>query len=159
MWQLASESLSRFPDVVVTVAGIEGHPVSVRQPSRRYDAKTGEMPILIPASVAPAAGPANVLAHSHDENLWNLRMVRIKGRLEKRSEGWTFVSTAFTPPAPGGFKSRWQMAKAMRRSSCRYLAVRGIAHPKVNWMALKRMQRQAQRNRRRAARLTPKVFV
>ncbi|GBG37446.1 hypothetical protein [Mycobacterium montefiorense] len=148
MWQLASESLSAFPEVVITTVGIGGHPVSVRQRSPRYDAETGEMPVLMPASVAPAAGPANVLAHSHDEDLWNLRIVRIKGRLESRDGGWIFVSTAFTPPSPEGFKSRWLMAKAMRRSSSRYLAARGLAHPKVNWTILKRMQRQAQLNRR-----------
>ncbi|MCV7425131.1 hypothetical protein [Mycobacterium montefiorense] len=149
MWQLASESLSEFPEVVVTAVGVEGHPVSVRQHSSRYDAQTGEMPVLIPTSVAPAAGPANLLAHSHDEDLWNLRIVRVTGRLESRGEGWVFVSTAFTPPSPDGFKSRWQMAKAMRRSSRRYLAARGMAHPKVNWPIINSMQRQAHLNRLR----------
>lgn len=149
MWQLASESLSDFPEIVVTAVGIDGHPVSVRQHAPRYDAHTGEMPVVIPASLAPAAGPANVLAHSHDENLWNLRIVRIKGRLERRDGGWTFVSTSFTPPSPAGFKSRWQMAKAMRRSSSRYLAARGLRRPKVNWTIIKSMQHQAQLNRLR----------
>jgi hypothetical protein len=112
------------------------------------------MPVLIPSSITPVAGPANVLAHSHDEDLWDLRIVRITGRLDRRDEGWTFVSAAFTPPSPDGFTSRWQMAKAMRRTSGRYLAARGMAHPKVNWTVLKSMQRQAQLNRRRAGRFT-----
>lgn len=154
MWQLASESLSTFPEVVLTAVGIEGHPVSVRQHSGRYDAQSGEMPVLIPAPLAAVEGPANLLAHSHDEDLWNLRIVRVKGRLERRHEGWVFISTAFTPPSPEGFKSRWQMAQAMRRSSSRYLAARGMAQPKVNWRVLKRMQRQAQLEQRRASKFT-----
>ena len=158
MWQLASEWLSRFPEVVVTAFGIEGHPVSVRQHSPRYDAQTGEMPVLLPTSVAPVAGPANVLAHYHDENLWDLQIVRVKGRLERRDEGWIFISTAFTPPSPAGFKSRWQMAKAMRRSSSRYLAARGLDRPKVNWTVLKSMQRQAQLDRHLAGRFPRNGF-
>ena len=119
----------------------------MRQHSPRYDAQTGEMPVRLPTSVAPVAGPANMLAHYHDENLWDLQIVRVKGRLERRDEGWIFISTAFTPPSPAGFKSRWQMAKAMRRSSSRYLAARGLDRPKVNWTVLKSMQRQAQLDR------------
>ena len=150
MWHLAAESLSRFPDVIFTALSNEEYPVSVRQRSRRCDARTGEMPVLIAPSVAMVPGPANVLAHYHDENLSNLQMVQIKGRLDKRHDDWIFVSTAFTPPPRGKLKSLWQMAKAMRRTSRRYLATRGLERPRVNWAALKSLQRQAQLDRRRA---------
>lgn len=143
MWRLAAESLTRFPEVIVTAMNNEGYPVSVRQRSPRYDARTGEMPVRIPESVAVAAGPANVLAHYHDENLWNLHMMQIKGYLEKRHEDWVFVSTAFTPLAQGQLRSLWQMAKAMRRGSRRYLAIRRLDRPRVNWAVIKRLQRQA----------------
>src|ERR1700754_4460183 len=105
MWQLAAETLSRFPEVVVTSVSRDGYPISVRQASSSYDAETGEMLVRIPASVAVMAGPANVLAHHHDENLSDLRMVQIKGRLEKRHCEWVFVSRAFTPPSSGRLKS------------------------------------------------------
>lgn len=150
MWQQAAESLGRFPEVVVTALTSQGYPVSVRQRSPRYDATAGEMPILIPASVPVVPGPANVLAHYHDENLSSLQIVQIKGRLERRYCDWIFVSTAFTPPTRGQLKSLWQMAKAMRRTSRRYLATRGLERPKVNWAALKGLQRQAELDRRRA---------
>ena len=151
MWQLAAESLSRFPEVIVTALSHEQYPVSIRQRPARYDPRTGEMPVLIPASVAAMPGPANVLAHHHDERLANLQMMQIKGRLEKRDGEWVFVTTAFTPPARGRFAPRWQMAKAMRRSSERYLATRGLQRPKVNWAAIKRLQQQAQLDRRSAS--------
>src|SRR5690242_16548151 len=122
MWQLAAESLSRFPEVIVTALSHEQYPVSIRQRPTRYDPRTGEMPVLIPESVAAAPGPANVLAHHHDERLSDLQMMQIKGRLENRDGEWVFVTTAFRPPARGRFASLWQMAKAMRRASRRYLA-------------------------------------
>ena len=86
MWQLAAETLSRFPEVVVTAVSRDGYPISVRVTSSRYDAEAGELPVWIPASVAVMPGPANVLAHYHDENLGDLRMAQIKGRLEKLAE-------------------------------------------------------------------------
>jgi hypothetical protein len=149
MWQLAAESLSLFPEVIVTAFSHDQYPVSIRQRPARYDPRTGEMAVLIPASVAAMPGPANVLAHHHDENLSDLRMMQIKGRLERRDEEWVFVTTGFTPPPRGRYAPRWQMANAMRRSSRRYLATRGLQRPKVNWAAIKSLQRQAQFDRRR----------
>ena len=151
MWHLAAETLSRFPEVIVTAVSRDGYPISVRQTSPRYDAETGEMSIRIPESVAVMPGRSNVLARYHDENLSDLRMAQIKGRLEMRHGDWIFVSTAFTPPARGRLKSMRAMAKAMRRSSGRYLATRGLRRPKVNWAALRSLQRQAQVDRRRTA--------
>jgi hypothetical protein len=151
MWQLAAESLSRFPSVIVTALSNEQYPVSIRQRPARYDPRTGEMPVLIPASVVAMPGPANVLAHHHDENLSDLQMMQIKGRLERHDGEWVFVTTAFRPPPRGRFAPRWQMAKAMRRASGRYLATRGLRRPKVNWAAIKRLQQQAQLDRRNAS--------
>jgi hypothetical protein len=154
MWQLAAETLSRFRDVVVTAVGRDGYPISVRQSSSHYDAGTGEMPVRLPTPVAVKSGPANILAHHHDANLSDLQMVQIKGRLEKRDGDWIFVSVAFTPPSSGRLASMRAMARAMRRSSRRYLAARGLPTPKVNWAAIKGLQRQAQDDRRRASQVS-----
>jgi hypothetical protein len=151
MWHLAAESISRFPEVVLTALSFDGYPVSVRQRSPRYDAETGEMRVRIPASVALVPGPANVLAHYHDENLSNLTMIQIKGRVERRSNHWVFISMAFTPPPQGGLKSRWLMAKAMRRTSRRYLDTRELKRPEVNWAVIKGLQRQAELDRTKSS--------
>ncbi len=151
MWQLAAESLSGFSEVIVTAMSHQGYPVSVRQPLGRYDANTGKLPVLIPASLEVVPGPANVLAHYHDENLSNLQMMQIKGHLESRDDTWIFITTAFKPPPRGKLKSRWQMAMAMRRASRRYLAARSVRRPRVNWAAIKTLQQQAQRGRSHAS--------
>jgi hypothetical protein len=146
MWHLAAESLGRFPEAIITALSSDGYPISIRQRAPRYDGRTGEMPVLIPERVAVLPGPANVLCHYHNENLWDLQMLQINGRLERRDDSWIFVSTEFTPRPRGRLKSLWQMARAMRRSSRRYLATRGLARPQVNWTALKHLRPLSQRN-------------
>ena len=43
--------------------------------------------------------PRACSAHHHDDKLWNLHAVLIKGRLQRRDGGWVFVSVSFTPPS------------------------------------------------------------
>ena len=57
----------------------------------------------MPETLGAVAGPANLLCHYHDEKLWNLNAIQIRGRLEKRGGDWVFVTTKFTPP------SRWPL--------------------------------------------------
>jgi hypothetical protein len=143
MWSEAAKWLAGFPEAVVTIVDVDGYPVSVRQYAWRYDAATGELLVQIPETLRAAQGPANVLCHYHDEKLWNLRAIQIKGRLEQRCGEWAFVSTAFTPPASGQLRSLWQLGKRMRTSANNYLRRRGLERPQVDWMALKTLQRRA----------------
>jgi hypothetical protein len=57
------------------------------------------MLVVWPGNFAITEGPATVLCHYHDEKLWNIATMQIKGRLERRADGWVFVSSAFTPPS------------------------------------------------------------
>jgi hypothetical protein len=147
MWHQTAEWLNRFPEAVVTAMGPDGYPVSVRQLSLYYDARTGEMPVAIPAPLVALAGPANVLAHHHDEDLWNLRAIQIRGRVERRGDDWVFISEAFTPPPRGQLRTLWRLARTLRRSADRYLAKRGLTRPKVNWAAVDTLQRRARLSR------------
>ena len=71
----------------------------VRQAGLAWDAASGTMPVKLPDVLGPVAGPASLLCHFHDENLWNLRSVLVKGRLERRGDAWVFVGTSFDPPS------------------------------------------------------------
>lgn len=145
MWHQAAKELDRFPEVVVTAVSTDGYPISVRQTSRSYDERTGEMAVSIPANLSAVPGQAILLAHQHDEKLWNLNAIQIKGRLERRGADWVFVSTSFNnPPSFGEFTRLWQLQRTLRRSADRYLAKRGLACPEVNWAAIKHLRRQAQ---------------
>jgi hypothetical protein len=50
------------------------------------------MLVVWPGNFAITEGPATVLCHYHDEKLWNIATMQIKGRLERRADGWVFAS-------------------------------------------------------------------
>lgn len=137
-----AKELATFTEGVVTAVDPEGYPVSVRQSRLRYHISTGEMHVTWPDGVAVAEGPANLLCHSHDEKLWSLRALQIKGRLERRDDGWVFVGSAFTPP-PGVVVMFWRAARSNRAAGHRYLKKRGLRPPQVNWAAIKEIHRRA----------------
>lgn len=143
MWVEAATALAAFPEAVVTAVDPDGYPVSVRQNSPRYDATTGEMVVAWPHGVPINEGPANVLCHAHNEKLWNLRFLQIKGRLERRGDDWVFVSSAFTPPS-NMVVTFWRAAKSSRTAGNRYLDKRRLERPQVNWAAIKEIHRRAQ---------------
>jgi hypothetical protein len=43
--------------------------------------------------------PASLLCHSHDEKLWSLQMIELRGHVEKHQEVWTFVVDDFQSPS------------------------------------------------------------
>lgn len=126
----------------MTVVDADGYPVSIRQTASRYDAETGQMPVVWSPDFAFTEGPAIILCHSHDEKAWNLKMMQIKGRLERRTGDWVFVSTAFTPPS-GRLITFWHLSKNGRAAARRYLDKRGLTPPVVNWGAIDELWRRA----------------
>jgi len=139
VWAEAANWLGKFDEAVLTGIDDDGYPVSVRINARDYDAATGALPVTVPAELRVVAGPANVLAHSHDEKLWKLTMIQIKGRLESRDGGWVFQSTKFDAPAKLAFV---QFLRSNSASAQKYLDKRGLARPPVNWAAAKEIQRR-----------------
>jgi hypothetical protein len=142
VWAEAAKWLGKFPEAVVTAVDAEGYPVSVRQTAPSYDADTGQMSVAWPAGVAVAEGPASVLCHSHNEKVWNIKAMQIKGRLERRAGDWVFISTAFTPP-PGMLITFLRLSRNGRAAARRYLDKRGLTAPAVNWDAIDELQRRA----------------
>jgi hypothetical protein len=61
--------------------------------------------------------PATVLCHSHDEKLWNIQQMRIKGRLERRADQWVFISTDFRRPPRSQLTLFWGFIP--RHAQCR----------------------------------------
>ena len=93
MWDEAAKWLNKFDEVVLTVLDTDGYPASVRADSHAYDPATGELPAAVPDALRVVEGPASLLCHCHDEKLWKLNAIQVKGRLENRDGAWVFVST------------------------------------------------------------------
>jgi hypothetical protein len=136
-WAEAARHVGRFPEGVVSARDANGFPLSVRQTRLAFDAATGTVPVTIPDALDAAPGPACLLCHAHDDKLWSLRAIQVKGRLERDGAGWRFVTTAFAPP------SAWRMLRDARATAKSYLAKRGLATPEVNFAAIARMWERA----------------
>lgn len=139
MWARAAGALARYPEAVLNAIDEQGYPLSVRQTSPRYDATTGLLPVVIPDSLGAVEGPASLLAHHHDDKLWNLHAVLIKGRLQRRDDGWVFVSVSFTPP------STWAMLRGAKQACERYLASRKLPRPVVRFESIQAMWAEAKK--------------
>lgn len=137
MWAKAAKAVAGFSEGVITALDAQGMPISVRQLSLPYDAASGRMPITISDALDAAPGHACLLCHFHDDALWNMRAIQLKGRIEREGSGWVFVTTAFTPP------SAIAMIRGLYRSANQYLAKRGLPRPVVAFDAIERLWQQA----------------
>jgi hypothetical protein len=140
MWSEAAKRLAGYDEAVVTAVDPAGYPVSIRQAAPCYEPGTGEFTVEWPSLLAVTEGPATVLCHSHDEKLWNIKQLQIKGRLERRAGQWVFVSTELRPSPASQLGIFLRLARDMRKSGKRYLDRRGLEKPKVNWEALKALR-------------------
>ena len=136
----AAKWLNKFDEAVLTVVDSDGYPASVRVDPRDYDVATGELPTTLPDELHAAEGPANLLCHSHDEKMWNIQMVSLKGHVEKRQDAWIFVVEDFQPPSKLVFLS---FIGGARKAGTKYLEKRGLKRPEVNWTAIKEIQLRA----------------
>ena len=144
MWTEAAKWLGKFDGAVLTSVDADGYPVSIRVISREYDAATGTLAVAFPPAFHVVEGPANLLAHSHDEKLWKLNMIQIKGRLESRDGRWVFQSTKFDVPSKLAFV---QFLRGNSASAQKYLDKRGLQRPPIDWAAVKEIQRRAEAQR------------
>ncbi|OBA96533.1 hypothetical protein A5662_17640 [Mycobacteriaceae bacterium 1482268.1] len=140
MWDEAAKWLNKFDEAVLTVRDADGYPASVRVRSKSYDAATGELAVSLPEVLRAVEGPANLMCHSHDEKLWSLQMMSIKGTLVNSDGTWIFRSESFQPPSKLAFVD---FIRNCRRSAQKYLDKRDLARPDVNWAAIKEIQRRA----------------
>jgi hypothetical protein len=138
VWAEAAKWLNKFNEAVLTVLDSDGYPASVRVDPRAYDPVTGELVAALPDEVRAAEGPAGLMCHYHDEKMWNIKAIQIKGRAENRDGTWVFVTTAFNAPSKVMFLS---FIMGARRAAQKYLDKRGLDRPVVNWAAIKDIQR------------------
>jgi len=123
VWAEAAKWLGKFDEAVLTVLDTDGYPVSIRVDPRNYDVTTGRLPAPLTSTLHVVDGPANLLSHSHDEKLWHLNAIQIKGRLKSRDGGWEFQTTNFDAPSKLVF---FQFLANARTAAQKYLDKRGL---------------------------------
>ena len=135
MWPEITKGLALFPDAVLTALDAEGYPLSMRcQPREDTDARV----LRVPGGVDMRPGPASLLCHYHDENLWKLRAFLVRGRIEPADDGWVFHPEKFIPGGGmGGPLGDLRAVVEARRTARRYLAKRGLPRPVIPWNRIK----------------------
>jgi hypothetical protein len=145
-WGETLKHLSTFASAVLTGRDGEGYPFSVRcRPG--LDPTARRLRMILPPDAPVEPGPAGLLCHWHDEQLWNQRSFVTRGRLERDDEGWHFQPRQFVPGlGMGGPLALIRFTVDARRAAKRYLAARGLARPTVPWDAINAVKAQATRD-------------
>jgi hypothetical protein len=150
VWDEIVEHLADFESAVLTGLDPEGYPYSVRC---RPDPASQVLRVQLPARVPIQSGPASLLCHRHDENLWNLKSFLVRGRLTREGEAWCFCPQRFVPAAGiGGPMGVLRFVIGSRGSAKRYLERRGLSRPRVPWKELNEIKARvrAEKDERRS---------
>jgi hypothetical protein len=152
VWDEIVEHLAGFESAVLTGVDAEGYPYSVRcRP--RADPVGRVLRVRLPAEIPIRSGPASLLCHSHDANVWNLRSFLVRGELGSDARGWKLHPLKFVPGAGiGGSMGVVRFVVGSRRNARRYLDRRGLSRPRVPWAELVAIKAQAKAGGRSSGR-------
>lgn len=130
MWDKLKQHVSTFGSAVLTARDADGYPVSVRTPLRVDDTRR-ELYVTVAPGVEPEPGPASLLFHHHNEQLWELQIVFVRGELAQTSGGWVFRPQPLSP-SPNALRFILNCRKTARA----YLRKRGWERPSIPWERL-----------------------
>lgn len=90
---------------------------------------------------APTSGPASILLHSHNEQLWDLQMAGALGELLQQGDGWAFRPDRLMdgPAAAKGPIALVRALRSLRRTASGYLERRHLPRPQIAWDEFKRL--------------------
>ena len=144
MWAEITKYLYQFESAVLSGLDEAGYPFSVR--CRPYPDASGVevLRVWLPPDTPLRPGPASLLCHTHDENLWNLKSFLVRGVLVKDAGGWSFEPGKFIPGIGiGGLPAKIRFLAGSRRRARRYLRKRGLARPRILWDEINAAKREA----------------
>ncbi|HEX2619207.1 MAG TPA: hypothetical protein VHL11_03640 [Phototrophicaceae bacterium] len=143
MWDKVIDSLPQYPSAVLTGLNPEGYPFSLRC-TPQLDSDRQALRLALPNHLPLCPGPAGLLFHYHDEQLWNLKNFVLRGRLEQTDAGWLFYPTQYIEGATGRPTSLFRLIRDGRRAAKQYLTKRQLPRPRVPWTQLKEIYSRAQ---------------
>lgn len=142
MWPEIVKRLPRFASAVLTGLDSCGDPVSVRcQPTLDHQAQV--LRVLVPDGLGMVPGPAGLLCHRHDEQLWRLKSFLLRGTLEPIGHGWVFRPRQLVCGMDTTPLSNLRLLRSSRRTAKRYLATRGLRRPTIPWEHYAQLKDQA----------------
>lgn len=142
MWTDLVAVIPRFSSAVLTFRDPDGYPFSVRCHAEP-DGTTETFLVDVSAGVPIAAGPAGLLWHSFDNQLWNQQSYSTRGQLQHTQSGWRYTPTHFSPGAGvGGVLTMLGFIAGARRTTRHYLRRRHLARPRIPWQDINQIKKQ-----------------
>jgi len=133
MWSEIVKEMTDFSAAVLTSVDASGYPFSIRcKPNP--DPVAQVLRVQLPEHIQFRPGPAGLLYHKHDESLWNLKSLTLRGLLEQDAQGWFLRPLKYTPGAGiGGLAAMVKFVQEGRRSANQYLVKRNLPRPVIAW--------------------------
>lgn len=144
-WPVLLNQLASYPNAVLSGRDAQGYPWSARvrpQP----DAATHTLRVVLPPGAPLVAGPAGLLCHRHDDQLWQQESFGVRGALEQDARGWLFRPARLVPGISPDLRSLGRFFVSCRRNAQAYLTKRNLPRPVIPWddiIAVKRTARGA----------------
>jgi len=143
MWAEIEKYLPLFESAVLNASDGEGYPYSVRCHPEQ-DRPAGILRIDLSEGTNVQAGPASLLYHSHDEELWNQKIFLLRGRLEESGDGHVFRPEKFVPSiGTGGPLGTVRMVFGVRKATAAYLKKRSLERPRIPWAEIAALKDEA----------------
>lgn len=148
MWDDIVRLLPSFENAVLTGVDADGYPYSLRcKPAADSTARLLRVQLRPYAPIL--AGPASLLCHSHDENLWNLRSFLVRGNLTRKDGEWILEPQRYVPGAGvEGIRGMVRFVTGSRRNTKRYLRKRGLSRPRIPWDSINDIKAQIKEEER-----------
>jgi hypothetical protein len=142
MWPEILRRLPRFASAVLTGLDASGDPVSIRcRPA--VDRQARVLKVAVPEGLGMVPGPAGLLCHQHDDELWGLKSFLLRGTLERTGHGWVFRPRQLVQGMDTTPVSNLRLLRNGRRTAKRYLAARGLRRPRIPWDHYAQLKDQA----------------
>lgn len=143
MWTEIEKYLPLFESAVLNTSDGEGYPYNVRcRPE--LDRPAGSLRIDLARGTNVQAGPASLLFHSHDEELWNQKIFLLRGRLEETRDGHVFRPEKFVPSMGiGGPLGMVRMVLGVRKAAAAYLKRRNLERPRIPWAEIEALKEES----------------
>ena len=130
MWAEIEKNLATFETGVLNARDAVGYPYSVRcRPWPDHQAGVVRLGPVAGQEIQP--GPAGLLCHSHNEELWDLKVFLVRGTVERTEDGLIFRPERAVTGT--GLRAVVRMLVGARKAAAAYLKKRGLERPQIPW--------------------------
>jgi hypothetical protein len=148
-FQQSVVALRDFTDSVLTAMDSSGYPVSLRcRPTPSRVDSMLRMPA--PSWFDGVPGPASLMCHEHDNEIWKLQGFFVRGELARDGDELVFRPGVFRRSMGGSPLDALRLARQTRQAAQRYLKHHGLERPEVPWKHIEAAKKQARERVRRA---------